>query len=248
MYFGIPVASKRVLADWDHSTKLLEGTLRSILNQTDPELKVLIACHEVPEVSMGDDPRLEFIPVDFPPPIFNNEWMVDKHRKREIIGARLRELGGGYLMYVDSDDLVSNKLVAFVHQDRAPYGYVIDKGYELDYNRRKIRTCPRLHFLSGSCAIVKCEVADLPQHPLAQEGSPFRKLLNTNHPRWPDYLAGLGRPLQPVPFRAVVYLWNHGANMSALLGNVGPRRALLRLLQRGRTPGPAVVEEFGISF
>ncbi len=66
---------------------------------------------------------MEFLEVDFPPPIYRDEQIVDKHRKREVIACRLREEGGGYTMFVDADDLVSNRLVEFVHWDRAPHGY-----------------------------------------------------------------------------------------------------------------------------
>ncbi len=246
LYFGIPVASKKVLRNWDHSTKLLNDTLRSILNQTDPDLKVLVACHEVPEVSAKDDRRLEFLPVEFPPPIYRDEGIVDKHRKREVIAKRLRDLGGGYLMYVDSDDLVSNRMVDFVRSDQAPHGYILKTGYELDYARKKIRLAPRFHFRSGSCAIIKFEVEDLPEVTFAQDSCRWRDLINQRHPTWPEYMEGQGCPLKPLPFRGAMYVWNHGENLSALMGNPGRRRQIMRRLQFDRPPPADIVHEFSM--
>ena len=94
LLFGIPLKSKKVSADWPRVEGLFNSTLRSIFNQTDPDFRVIVACHEVPRTPYADDPRLEIVPVDFPPPLFRDELMVDKHRKREVVAARLRGLGG----------------------------------------------------------------------------------------------------------------------------------------------------------
>ena len=94
MYFGIPLKSKKVSASWSRVTELLENTLRSIFNQVDPDFRVFVACHEIPDVSYREDSRLEFLPVDFPRPLYRIEHYPDKYRKREVIAARIRREGG----------------------------------------------------------------------------------------------------------------------------------------------------------
>jgi hypothetical protein len=37
MFFGIPLKSKKVSSNWPRVTELLNNTLRSIFNQTDPD-------------------------------------------------------------------------------------------------------------------------------------------------------------------------------------------------------------------
>src|SRR5262249_8943705 len=76
--FIIPLKSRSVAADWALVVRMLENTLRSIFNQTVQDFRVGIACHEIPETSFDNDPRLEFICVDFPPPLSLLERNVDK--------------------------------------------------------------------------------------------------------------------------------------------------------------------------
>lgn len=245
-YFGIPLKAKRVSANWDHVSSLLEDCLRSIFNQSDSDFRIFVACHDVPKVSFAGDPRLEFVVADFPPPIYRDEQMVDKHRKRELIACRLRALGGGYTMFLDADDLVSRRLVEFVHKDRAPHGYIIKDGYELDYARGEVRPAPRFNRLSGSCAIVKWSVDDLPEVPFRQESCFFRDMINHIHPTWEAVFAREGRPLTPLPFRGAMYVWNNSENWSQMMSRVGPRRRLLRLLKPTRKPTAEIATEFAL--
>ena len=246
IYFGIPVASEKVLRDWEFSTKLLDNTLRSILNQTDPDLKIIVVCHEVPPIQV-EDSRLEIISVDFPRPIYRDEGIVDKHRKREIMACRLRELGGGYLMFVDSDDLISNRLVQFIHEDRSPHGYLLRTGYELDFAKQRVRDAREFYKRSGSCAVLNFTVEDLPETPFQSESCFFRDLINTIHPRWPEWMEAQGRPLKNLPFKGGMYVWNHGQNYSAILGMAGRRRELMRKLQRDLRPSPDIINEFSLA-
>lgn len=247
MFIGIPLKSKKVSSDWSRVTELFNNTLRSVFNQIDPNFKVFVACHEIPETPYGDDPRLEFLPVDFAPPRWRVERNVDRYRKREVIASRVRQEGGGYIMLLDADDLVSNRLVKFVHDDQAPYGYVVQKGWELNYERRKISRAPAFHRLCGSCAIINWDEEDLPRFPSAPESCRFRDFIdNNNHPAWASASASQGRPLQPLPFRGVIYVWNNGENFSVAKGNVGARRRLLRFLMPSNRLSAKIIEEFAL--
>ena len=246
LYFGIPVKSRVVSADWKQVCDLLTNTLRSLLNQTTPQFRIIVAHHEMPDTPFKGDPRLEFLPLDLPPPIYRQEMMVDKNRKREIIACRLRELGGGYLMYCDADDLVSNRLAQFVLEDGSDNGFVIKTGYELDHRARSLRVTPSFDRFCGSCCIIKWRVEDLPDRPFAPARVRLRNYLDVGHAGWTSLAASEARPLKPVPFPAAVYVTNTGENHSIVTGNVGWKRTLLRRLTPSRSISPALRQEFSI--
>lgn len=63
-FFCIPFKPKSRCSDWSATVGLLGQTLRSLLNQTDPDFRVLIAGHDRPSLPELDDPRVSFHPVE----------------------------------------------------------------------------------------------------------------------------------------------------------------------------------------
>jgi hypothetical protein len=246
LHFGIPVKSKAVSKDWDQVGRLLSNTLRSLAGQLDADFRVIVAHHERPAVDPGGDPRFEFLQVDFPPPLYRQEMMVDKNRKRELIAHRLRQSGGGYLMYVDADDLVSNRIAQFVARDRNPNGYVIDTGYELDASARRVRWAPRFDRFCGTSSIIHWSVEDLPEIPFAPAPVRLRRYLDAGHAGWASLARAEGRPLKALPFPGAVYVVNTGENHSVATSNVGFRRSLLRRFTPRRAVTAAMQREFAI--
>jgi hypothetical protein len=246
LYFGIPVKSRVVSADWQQVGRLLTNTLRSLLNQTSPQFKILVAHHEVPDTPYRDDPRVEFLPLELPPPLYKQEMMVDKNRKRELVAHRLRREGGGYLMYVDADDLVSNRVAQLVAEGGSPHGYVIERGYELDAASKTVRWAPRFDRLCGSSSIIHFTPADLPETPFAPGAVRLRRYMDLGHAHWSRLAQSEGRPLAPVPFPGAVYVVNTGENHSVATQNLGSRRALLRRFTPSRPVSDALRREFSI--
>jgi len=66
--FIIAVKSKAVSKNWARVCELFEAALRSTYHQIDPDFKIIVVCHDTPEVSGTYDGRVEYINVDFPPP------------------------------------------------------------------------------------------------------------------------------------------------------------------------------------
>ncbi len=58
-----------------------------------------------------------------------------------LLGA-VRKLGGGYVMMLDADDLVSNRLVEYVLNDKDPHGYIVEVGYAYDWKANLIAPIP----------------------------------------------------------------------------------------------------------
>jgi hypothetical protein len=245
--FGIPLKSQSVATDWSLVVRLLENTLRSIFNQTVQDFRVVVACHEVPQTSFNGDPRLEFVTIDFPRPLYLAERVIDKHRKRETALSRLRCSDDAYYMLLDSDDLVSSRLVEFVERDKARHGYLVKSGYEWDFSANVVRLAPAFHRLSGSCAVLRLRPDDIPESPLQPENSIVRELMNRHHPTWAGWLASIGRPLVPLPLRGVTYVMNTIENLSGQKGNIGTRRKLLRMLLPAPPPSRQWLDEFGVS-
>src|SRR5690606_8171231 len=94
--FGISLASKVAVNDWEHTTRLLQRTLRSALSQSDPRFRVVICGHEKPELPELDDTRVIFIEADITRPAHSGQFRKDKMWKRRLIGAALKNMGGGY--------------------------------------------------------------------------------------------------------------------------------------------------------
>jgi hypothetical protein len=243
-FFGIPLRSQQSAKSWHNVSRLFEATLRSVLGQTDSDFRIIVACHQLPEIAAIDDPRVIAVEAPFPPPRSFPEQMVDKGLKRRLIGATLRGLGGGYLMAVDADDLVSNRLVSFVRTDADPNGYILKDGYEFDCARGLIRAAPRFNRLCGSSAIVKFEVEDLPIAADDQRPCYFSRF--SNHVFWEAVAAADSRRLKRLPFRGAIYMMNNGDNHSVQADNIGWKRRLLRLFMRGATPSAALASEFSL--
>src|SRR5690606_21201477 len=131
--FCIPLIAKRSALNWDRAVHQLGATLQSIYRQTDQRLRILVACNEVPDLPFPIDDRLEFLVVpDESSRSTHAEFTGDAAKKRHLMARRARELGGSYLMMLDADDLISNRLVRFVLETRHPLGYLIKAGYVLD--------------------------------------------------------------------------------------------------------------------
>ena len=81
LYFVIPLMSRKAANDWEMVSMLFNRTLWSCYNQTDPDFKILIACHEIPVLTKQYDSRVEFIQVseaEAPIPTNQQEKMIDK--------------------------------------------------------------------------------------------------------------------------------------------------------------------------
>ena len=68
IYFGVPLRSKASSNNWDNVTRVFNRTLRSIYRQTDPGFKIIVACHDLPELFEAYDERVEFLIADCPVP------------------------------------------------------------------------------------------------------------------------------------------------------------------------------------
>ena len=210
--------SRKAANDWNMVSMLFNRTLWSCYNQTDPEFKILVACHEIPELTKNYDDRVEFIQVtekESPIPKTQQEKMIDKGYKTHTLAMRLRALGGGYAMMVDADDLVSCRIAKFVKLHPDENGFYVKTGYVYFVGDSYMKVMPK--FSSGSACIVNYSVSDLPDGypPVMRENCDANEwIIRKKHNSIVPACAQAGRPLKPLPFKGAVYVLGSGENHS----------------------------------
>lgn len=206
--FIVPVKSKVVSSDWSTVSNLLNRCLDSICNQTNPDFKIVISCHEIPETRFTNDPRIEFLQVDFEPPMLKKDagdrWIkeADKGKKIKLATDYAKNRGAKYIMTVDADDCISNKICDYVHKNAKDSisGWYVKKGYLYPEGKKySFLNLKNFNTLCGSCVIMKPELIDL--------------MYGENH--WFDHERthfDNGLCLLPLPFPGALYSMLNGTN------------------------------------
>ena len=163
--FIVPVKSKLVTADWDKFSQLFEQTLRSICNQIDQNFKVVVVCHEKPSTTFFHQ-NVHFLKVDFEPPFEEAGVSSDSlYRGKELdkgkkillgIEYASMEFNTDYIMTVDSDDYISNKISSYVNcKGTGIPGWYLKKGYIHFEGKKFLVKTFKFNQLCGSSIIVK---------------------------------------------------------------------------------------------
>jgi hypothetical protein len=190
-----------------------------VLAQKNQNFKIFIACHDLPQGKIFNNPKINFLKADFPVPKNYDEQMQDKGKKRRMLEAAMHEHGDGYFMLLDSDDLVSNNLAEYVLNDNNRRGYVIKDGYKLNKSTMRFQKIDGyFNHTCGSSTIFYFKREDLPPH----SNDPHTYFCDKfqNHTTFMQDSIDLGRPLDLIPFPAGIYVVDNGENHSILSGNV----------------------------
>lgn len=227
IYFGIPLRSRETAKHWDLVTEFFNRTLWSVYNQTDPDFRIIVVCHDIPDLCHTYDERVEFIQVDVPVPKTKEEMMVDKGYKVHTVGMRVRKYGGGFTMMVDADDLQSNRIAAYVNSHPDANGFVSHNGYYFHVGDDFVKKGHK--FPNGSSTIVKYSVDDLPSEyygKMVASVNTNPHIIRKQHGDIPRICAELGRPLEALPFIASIYVRETGDNHSLMNKNESKYRVL----------------------
>lgn len=231
--YGIPLRCKAVSNDWDVVSMLFNRTLNSVYSQLDPNFRILVACHEIPKLDKKYDDRIEFLQVDAPFPKDRYEMMVDKGYKIHTIAMRLKQLGGGYYMEVDADDLISNRVAGYVNAHPNENGFLSTTGFYYHLGDNYIKRGFR--FPNGSSTIVKYGVDELPsEYPMimTHNCNENDELIRKRHGDIPRICAELGRPLKKTPFPTSFYVRSTNENHSL----IGKEESLIRRIEQTLSP------------
>lgn len=177
--FIVPIKPKRHSRNWALDNLLLERSVRSIYNQTCSNFKVILVYSDMPEITFTDA-NLHYVHYPFGDFTVKeiNDWqdrskwyaapyaerMMDKGRKI-MLGCKLaKDLGCTYLMSVDSDDLVSCKLTAFVveHKNTKSPGWRILKGYMFEEGSKMVVKNTKIWGINGSTHIIREDLVKIP--------------------------------------------------------------------------------------
>lgn len=225
VYFSIPLQPKSDGINWERVNELLKHTLRSIEGQSNSNFVAIVCGHEYPEV-LNDFSKDKFIflHADFAKPDSREKGRADKGKKRLRIANEIHRLGGGYMMYLDADDLVHKNLVEYILSDNNGRGYIISDGYALDYNNNVLGAIPGVwrkeyHGVCGSSGIVYFSQEDLPADaktrnkliPIEEQILYYRI---KNHTHFEKLVFSNGKGLDKIPFSAGVYVINNFTNLS----------------------------------
>jgi len=262
--FIIPIPCRNFVVDWDLLCGYLRQTLTSLLNSKDPRLGVVVIGQDHPGSYLVEDERVHFIKPEgsaLPaeeksPPAIMRDWMSKLEVGRKYAA---KELPSRYLMRMDADDFISNRIVGFVAEGdnaagyRLPHGWVWNTG-----SRYLIEKTERFDLVCGSCIIVRSDVADeefdfnelgveIPEQAIITQCGYSRSLLiNEAHGLAPKAFAVRGLKLQSAPFAAAVYRIGSRNSVTGRTNRVHSLRMLLGRLRRLRLLTPALRREFAL--
>lgn len=209
--FLIALKAKQVARDWSYTCSLLNRTLASIYNQVNPDFKVLLVCHDKPDVKV-EHPSLILYQVDFPIPNKTYEEMLLDRDLKELIGRQVaKNFNPDYIMVVDADDCLHRRIAEVLNQELTKPivadGFLVDSGY-IYYEKTK-RFVPRAGFYQfcGSTLALRTELYDTP------DSSSYESLLNFynkglfhSHGLLVNYWQSRGKVIKPFPFRGCIYV------------------------------------------
>ncbi len=216
--FLIPLVGAHHVDDWDAVCLRLQGTLDSLMGQTNPNWRAIICCQDIP--SLPVDPRIDFLKFDDPTP-GNDKW-----RKLSALYDWLKTSvdSPGYIMSFDADDLLHDGAVAEM-LDRQADGYLVTTGFVMDHALGEYAIArpqniiqlgqKALWKLCGSCCALRYD----PKDPASID---FMQEMTQHEHRMFPYLTRLsGASLASFRETVVLYILNHGENFGARRGRVG---------------------------
>ncbi len=177
--FVVPIKPKSVSKDWNYDNLLLERTARSICAQTDQHFRLVIVYNDRPEIKY-QHPNIIFARYPYPSvrvdeiedldyvlKYYSREYaakMMDKGKKIHYGCKKAMEAGCGYMMGIDSDDLISNKLAAFVnkHAANSKAGWRIKKGFIYEENSSILVKKYDIQNINGGTHIIRKDLIAIP--------------------------------------------------------------------------------------
>ena len=219
--------------------RLLERTLSTIEAQVNKDFRVIIVCHEIPELSVSYS-FVEYVLVDFPPPA-RDFWDLaytaeadqdEKKREKRLELIKLdkgkkylrglyaaRKYNPSHVMFFDADDCLSPAITETVllgPTDQSWYvgnGYIYSEGSKWIVQRKN-----DFNTHCWTCYIFSMSVFwDLPENESDVPVEWYRDMLGSHRMVY-DWLASKGIMMKKIPYPAVTYIISSGENHSWLTG------------------------------
>lgn len=220
--------SRAVSRNWDHHVWLLQRTLDSMLAQTHPDFRIVVVCHEIPDIPQLKHPKVNALSVAFSPPLRNNDEMcADKVLKLTAGAEWALQRGTDYVMFADGDDLVSNRIASFVAERPGANGWFSNSEYFFRYGGKVLRRNDMVPGRSGPTVIVHgkalrfADALDSSElwhrvvsagenerfvEALASRGLKVNTLAAVGHTKYVNFLDSIGSPIEALPFVASIVI------------------------------------------
>ena len=205
--FIIPVKSRQVAQSWNRLSILLERCLQSVCSQTDSSFRVIVVCHEKPEIQF-EHPQIEYISVDFPAPNPKDssfgevKGVGDTDKAQKILTGidYAKQYKPSHVMVVDADDCVSKHLAALVSQNCSCEGWYLKKGYVYEEGKKIVfLNTKNFNQSCGTSIIIRSDLS----HLLFPSDSYY-----DHH----QHLLTNDVVLQELPFVGAIYIIKNGEN------------------------------------
>ena len=173
----------------------------------------------------------------------------DKGRKILHGLAMARADKGSHVMFLDADDLVSNRLAGHVASNSEANGWYIDRGYRMDEPlRHMVFWRHDFYHECGSSYIIRSDLAPFPERlDDTLDFSDYYVRRYVVHAYVRDDLEKRGTPLAPLPFYGAIYSFNQRNIYAAALRRPDTYwRMLVRCVLKGRWVTRSLREEFGL--
>ena len=205
--FIIPLKSRQVAKSWNRLSILLERCLKSVCSQTDTNFKVVVVCHEQPEIQFTHS-QIEYISVDFPAPNLDNlsfgevKGVGDTDKAQKILAGitHLKQDHPSHVMVVDADDCVSQHLAALVNQNSDCDGWYLKKGYVYEEGKKIV-------FLNTKNFNQSCGTSIIIKYDLHHLLFPSQTYYDHH-----QHLLKNGVVLKELPFVGAIYVIKNGEN------------------------------------
>ncbi|MDM5331667.1 hypothetical protein [Neobacillus sp. CF12] len=210
--FAISLKSKRSSRNWTRVQNNLARTLRSIINNSDQNFRIVIAGHEKPNIKEMNHERVTWLPVRFSPPTSIRKYSSDKFRKRRVIGAFLRKSGfSGYFMPLDADDWIHHRFVEFIRSHPIIDAFVMNTGCMANIKNKQIWVRERFYIGCGSSSVFYFRNSDFPRTSMKRDVMKSKfKWVVLPHGKVTNYLKN--KNYKMVNYPLVTWVVVHGDN------------------------------------
>ncbi|MBB6610328.1 hypothetical protein H7F15_04700 [Pontibacter sp. Tf4] len=260
--FVVPFRGKANSKNWHYDQLLLQRTINSILNQIDRRFKIFLVYTDYPELDITADLDLiEYIKFPFEYMSYN-EMVLNIHDQKHAATWLERNTDKGkkilwgckyaiaegctYIMQVDSDDLISNKIVSHVLRNQGEPGWYISKGYiYIEKDEILIKQPDKMNFINGSTHIIKAELVNIPDF-TSKEITDYY-FFNAHGYLKDRIKQNFKLELKQLPFYANVYVASgyNQSNINALV-QLNSIKNFLKLILRFKLLTSSIRNEFGL--
>jgi len=221
----IPFIAQGVSKAWQKDCELLEGTVKSVLQQTNKAFKLSVVGHDCPDFLKGkqqgdDDIFVTFS--DFAPPEncgdklkMQFKYELDRCSKilRGVIHQKEVDPDVTHWFAMDADDLIHKDFIDTLLQTPDKDAYLIEKGYFYFKNSNVFNHTDEFFTYCGSSAVVASKFFDLPD---TIDETSFKKVPFgvVSHVSYKKYFQDQNMDFHIPQKRLVMYVRESGANIS----------------------------------